>query len=152
MLFSIVLALSASGGLPAPPLLWKDIRAGMSYADVQVLYPAIKGKVHHRKSWIAIEGVAEVGSCRPEVQVYFNRAGAVASVWLSSRQRGFPATSCAEEAESGLLAKYGKPTMRATDDDTYVWRRDNLLVRFRRSSSSDESWRIIYEVPATSDL
>lgn len=143
------LALVAPSGSPT---LWRDIRSGMTYTEVQGLYPAEKGKVHHRKTWIAIEGVAQVASCRPEAQVYFDKAGRVRSVRLASKQRGFPATTCVDDVEAGLLAKYGEPIARNVGDDTFVWRNAEILVRYKRYWGADDSWRVIYETPSKSDL
>lgn len=144
-----ILTLPLLAGVEA---LWKDINVGMSYSEVQALYPAVKGKVHHRKTSLRIESVAKIGSCSPDVEVYFTKEGIVRAVWMSSRQRGLPSTTCVTDAETALLSKYGKPLAESTGDDTYVWRRDGMLVRFKRYPGSDESWTIIYQVAAPSDV
>lgn len=137
-------------------VMWKNISTGMTYSDVQALYPAVKGSVRHKAGRIEIEGVAEIGKCRPNVTIYFSKDGVVRSVWLSARPRGFPAYTCADEAQQALVSKYGEPVLLENgvrgpfSGPTFTWKRDAITVRLERKGIDD--WTIVYEPISTADV
>ena len=153
----------------AGPTLWRNIEAGMSVTQVQKLYPADKGSVHHKPKVTIIENVQQVGRCHPDVLVE-HPAGTVEKVIVRGRYRGFPKEACSDEAAKAMLSKYGTPqdedessqetggvitsglfkgldTTRTERQTKQVWVRDGVLITFERDDPDlDGLWRITYEV------
>lgn len=154
-----VLAIAAPASAQPGQTLWKNINAGMPYSDVQALYPAVKGRVHHDRNSITIEGLASIGKCHPDVVVNFAK-GVVRSVVLSARLRGFPATSCGEEAQTALVGKYGPPALAERGQQmilsrpaTLTWSKDEVTIRFERPDPDGQDlWTIIYEPQSSVDV
>lgn len=167
-----LIAVLALAAVPAhaAPILWRNIEAGMSREQVQTLYPAVKGEVHHRPNATIIENVQQVARCHPDVRVNHPK-DTVISVTIVSRYRGFPKETCGEDAAKALLAKYGAATdtarsdqpvgglitkgflkgldtSRNAQDATQRWLRDGVLISFERNDpDGDDTWRITYEMP-----
>lgn len=158
----VLLSLAAVLAWPNPTAaqvtspLWKNINSGMTYADVQALYPAEKGKVQHKGRWISIQGVAEIGKCHPTATINFSKDGHVSSVWLEPRRAWGGLESCVEDALAALIAKYGDPTLSdgvpltPLTGPTYTWRLETVTVRMERRGSSE--WTIIYEPTKPADV
>ena len=175
VIFAVAAATAFSTQAQAGPVLWRNIDAGMAREQVQLLYPAVKGEVHHKANVTVIENVQQVTRCHPDVHVNY-RSGLVATVTVQSRFRGFPKETCAEDASRSLLAKYGQvsaedrseqqvggliskgifkglDTSRAARDTKQQWLRGGVLVTFERfDPDGDDTWQITYEVPADMGL
>lgn len=145
------------------PLLWRDISAGTTSEQLATLYPPVKGLVKHKKGFSIIEGVQKFGECSPSVNVS-HYDGAVTSVIVQSKERGFLGGTCGDEAENALLSKYGKPLSR-DESSTKVnglysggavgrdvrqikmsWTSGSVIVTFKRDDPDlDDRWSITYE-------
>ena len=160
----------ASQSAQAGPVLWRDIEAGMTREQVQSLYPAVAGSIHHKPKVTILENVQQVARCHPNVRVN-HAAGTVSSVTIESRYRGFPKESCGEDAAKALLAKYGAATDTARSDQpvgglitkglfkgldtsrnagnsTQRWIVGGVLITFERNDPDvDDTWHITYELP-----
>jgi hypothetical protein len=106
------LLLSAAQGVAAPgaaaeldsrTVLWQNVRAGMSRAEVQALYP-LSDKVRHRRDRVEVDDFIVTGRCRAEVNIYF-QAEAVNRVFLKGK--GDPTDGCPDTVLRALVGRYG---------------------------------------------
>lgn len=145
----LVLLAAQSAAPTNQQILWRDISAGMSAEQVQRIYPAVKGLVHHKAGETVIERVQQVGSCHPDVIVEHPK-GMVTAVEISSRLHGFPATACVEDAEKALLGKYGSPAREERSKDGHslkqVWLTNGLMITYEQSVYAQEFWHVRYEI------
>lgn len=145
------------------PILWRDISVGTTSEQLVTLYPPVKRLVKHKKGFSIIEGVQKVGECSPSVNVS-HYDGAVTSVIVQSKERGFLGGTCGDEAENALLSKYGKPLSR-DESSTKVnglysggavgrdvrqikmsWTSESVMITFKRDDPDlYDRWSITYE-------
>lgn len=108
------LALGATAANAEP--LWRDIEAGMTVEEVQVLYPLNPGegrKVEHHKRNTELHGFMTIGKCKPRVEI-LHPEGTVAGILIWMREEGILRRSCTEEARLALFEKFGPPDMDNT--------------------------------------
>lgn len=123
----------------APAMLWENVAPGMPAEQARALYPA-GGEIRHRADRIVIGGHDLVAGCSAEANVHLG-GRAVERVQL----RGKPALlgRCGGEVLEALVARYGAPdaadgkgdTPFTRSRETYVWRRDEMELRFVRYTS-----------------
>lgn len=97
MILAVIAMLAGSGDQPphdARPVIWNNLRAGMTRAEVERLYP--------RRTTLITP------SCPAQVNADYIQ-GRLASVRLVSR-RSNPTARCAEVVNSSMIARYGDPT------------------------------------------
>lgn len=145
MLLRIAIAAALANVSPAPQdgvriNLWRSVYVGMTAAEVQAAYPAMKGTIRHTDRYSELEGVQQVARCHPDVYINYER-GLVASVQIKSRYRGFPKEACGDAAQDALISKYGRPV----DGDKYNYRGLAFIERASRMTWVSGGVRIILE-------
>jgi hypothetical protein len=118
-------------------LLWRDIRAGMTRAEVRAIHPAQADVVHHREEATIIENYEVTDKCKATVRIYHEQ-GNVDRVVV--RGEGSIGGRCSDTVLTGLSSRYGEALNKERSGDglfrrvntAYVWNRDGVTLRFRK--------------------
>ena len=135
----ILFASPAAAGTP----LWQNIEEGMTAPQVRALYPAAV----QRRDRIDIRDYRPLPSCPSTVRILFED-GLVHAVQVRGAHSILGL--CATEVEQALRARYGEPvdadyeapTLLTSQEVSYIWVRDAVVMRFR--NIDDRSWIMEY--------
>ncbi len=149
-----IAAICQSTSAYAGVTLWQNISLGMTYAEVQALYPAQDGQsgVVHKATAIGIKRFKITSECEGRVNIRFE--GGVAKsvdieaptgIWALARND----TNCDRIILNALTRKYGDPNRFRrdvtegkwidTEDKKYVWvTPDGVDIRLELSDSDPE--------------
>lgn len=149
---------------PAPPVpvdprpvLWQNVRYGMTIAEVRALYPERGAVTYHGRRSTEIDEVTVVGECKAEVNIY-HEGGTVDHIVVNGD--GSLGGRCSDTVLTALSSRYGQPaaetrsesSILAREGRVYVWNRDGVTLRLKRFSSGvfgggglmSASWELTY--------
>lgn len=142
------------------PVLWQNIRYGMTREEVMALYPSGRNVQQHRASTDLIDFTV-VGTCQAEVNIHYPH-GTVETVVV----KGNPSLGgrCSDTVLTALSARYGETLSRertersilAREGQIFVWNRDGIALRFKRFTNgifaggglARASWELTYSTVA----
>lgn len=144
------------------PLLWGEVRAGMTTAEVRAIYPEGRVKVKwHGNEQTEVEDVAILEGCNAEVEIY-HATGNVSSVTVKGR--GSVKGTCSNKVFSALAAKYGQPLGQTNQGgsifkmgrSTAIWNRNGITMTYTWKDGNGmggsglltSSWELSYETTA----
>lgn len=120
----------------AQPILWQNIRYGMTPAEVRALYPAGE-HVEHRDNRITVREYQVTPQCQADVHIHFPN-GTVDRVQV--RGEGSMGGRCSDTVLTALSSRYGEALSRdrrersllGREGTVYVWNREGVTLRFQR--------------------
>ena len=138
------------------PILWRDIRYGMTVSEVHAIYP-LGRMTRLRRHHTEIDNFAIVGDCQAEVNIE-HPEGVVVRVLLKGK--GAPTDGCPEAVTAALASRYGRPLSEITAArsaysngfDLTTWESDGTTIRLSRQVSGSTlgvglfrgSWEVEY--------
>jgi len=157
----LLIAVAMLGSQDAPAdnrtTLWQSVRAGMSRAEVQALYPAASDRVHHQNDLTIVEDFQVTDQCKATVRIW-HRQGSVQEVVV--RGESSIGGRCSDIALTALSSRYGEALSRERGGDglfrrvntAYVWHREGVTLRFRKFNGTvfgggglgAPSWELTY--------
>jgi hypothetical protein len=140
--FSIGLVALCAATPASAQVLWENVRAGMTSAELRQLYPAGE-RVRYRPDRTTIRGFTVSDQCRADVHVV-HRAGSVDGVMLRGEAAMF--ARCGTAVLEALTARHGpaqsettgRPSIMQRVRTTYGWQLGDVYLRFIRFST--EGW------------
>lgn len=143
------------------PMLWQNIRYGMTANEVRALYPA-SATVTYRDNRITVTDYQVTPQCRADVHIHFPQ-GTVDRVQV--RGDGSMGGRCSDTVLTALSSRYGEALSRdrreasilAREGTVYVWNRDGVTLRFQRFTNGvfgggglgRASWELQYTIVQT---
>jgi hypothetical protein len=142
------------------PILWQNIRFGMTVAEVRALYPQGQHEryvVNYRSDFTEVDEFHVVGECKAEINILHER-GTVDSV--VAKADGSLGGRCSDLVLTTLSSRYGQPLSDTREHSSilrregrvYVWNRDGVTLRLKRFSNGvfsggglgSASWELTY--------
>ncbi|MXP44853.1 hypothetical protein [Allopontixanthobacter sediminis] len=145
------------------PVLWDQVRAGMTVSEVRAAYPERGGKVKwHKAKQTEIEDVTILEGCEAEVEIH-HESGTVDAVKVKGK--GSLGGRCSDKVLGALSAKYGQPMVQrareqsilAREGEIVVWNKDGITMRFKQFTNGafggaglgQSSWELAYTASAS---